>query len=137
MNVYDSLIGDVWNVHLVVMGLLLSMTTLLYASLCGKVEESDALKTSKDFSLMSRKIAINNSISKLGDLNNGIKKNLISFFIQFIITTIVKYLPKSCLCRNCCIILVTIIAVISMLYVAIILIPTIYSQYQKEIQLNK
>ena len=38
-SIMVSVIGDLWSVHLAIMGILVSVTTLLFASLSSKAEE--------------------------------------------------------------------------------------------------
>ena len=58
-----SIIGDLWSVHLAIMGILVSVTTLLFASLSSKAEELDSIKNSTDYVLMNRATAVKNSIA--------------------------------------------------------------------------
>ena len=53
-DIWGALIDDMWNFHLAIMGIMVSIITLLYASLCGKVEELNSIKQSKEYVLMNR-----------------------------------------------------------------------------------
>ena len=46
-DIWKTLISDMWNFHLAIMGIMVSIITLLYASLCGKVEELNSIKKCK------------------------------------------------------------------------------------------
>ena len=62
-SIMVSIIGDLWSVHLAIMGILVSVTTLLFASLSSKAEELDSIKNSTDYVLMNRATAVKNSIA--------------------------------------------------------------------------
>ena len=130
-NFWDSLIGDIWNVHLAIIGILVSVMTLLYASLSGKVEELNNIKQSNEYALMNRATAMSNSIGQLRNLNNRVMKGLVIFFCLFVLTTIIKYLPKECITM---LIVVAFIAFITLglIIYGIKLAYDIYSQYKKE-----
>lgn len=124
------LISDVWSFHLAIMGILVSVITLLYASLSSKVEELNSIKTSKEYALMNRVTAINNSIKQLRKLNMRVKKGLLISFCIFVLTTIIKYLPEGCLIK--CIAMFNAIITIAFMALGIKLAYDVYSQYQKE-----
>ena len=125
-----TLIGDMWSFHLAIMGILVSVLTLLYASLCGKVEELNYIKQSEEYALMNRAIAMSNSIDRLHKLNKKIMKSLIISFCFFILTTIIKYLPEVCIQRW----IASFIAIITIgfLVFGVKLAHSVYNQYQKE-----
>lgn len=129
-GIWSSLIGDMWNFHLAIMGILVSIMTLLYASLCGKVEELNSIKQSKEYVLMTRATAISNSIKRLRKLNKQVIIGLIISLCLFILTTIIKYLPEGCLIKW----IAVFNAIITIVFLAfgIKLANGIYSQYQKE-----
>lgn len=125
-----SLIGDVWNVHLAIMGILVSVMTLLYTSLSGKVEELNSIKQSEEFALMNRATAMSNSIEQLRKLNNRVMKGLIISFCLFVITTIIKYLPEGCITMWIAVFIA--FFTLGLLIYGMKLTYDIYSQYQKE-----
>ena len=51
-DILEALIGDMWNFHLAIMGIMVSIITLLYASLSGKVEELNSIKQSEEYVLL-------------------------------------------------------------------------------------
>lgn len=124
------MIGDLWSIHLAIIGILVSVVTLLYASLCSKVEELDGIKNSTDYVLMNRATAMRNSIIKLRKLNKHAMLGIIITFGLFVLTTILKYLPD-CWGTNC---LAVCDAVFTFFLIAygIYLGNGIYSHYQKE-----
>ena len=128
--IWGSLIGDMWNFHLAIMGILVSMMTLLYASLCGKVEELNSIKQSKEYALMNRATAISNSIERLRNLNKQVMTGLVISFCLFVLTTIVKYSPQGCLTKW--IVVINAIITIGLLAFSVKIALGIYSQYQKE-----
>lgn len=132
-NMYSNwivMIGDLWSIHLAIMGILVSVITLLYASLCSKVEELDGIKNSTDFVLMNRATAIRNSIMKLRNLNKHAMCGIIITFCLFVLTTILKYLPESCIinCLEVCDAFFTICLIVYGFYLGY----GVYSHYQKE-----
>ena len=126
-----SLIGDVWNVHLVIMGILVSVMTLLYASLSSKVEELNSIKQSKEYVLMNRATAIRNSINRLRQLNKKVMIGLTFSFCLFVLTTIIKNLPEGCIIKWITV-FITIIT-IGLITLGVKLAYDIYSQYQTEV----
>lgn len=129
-GIWTSLIDDVWNIHLAFMGFLVSVITLLYASLSSKVEELNSIKKSKDYSLMNRVTAINNSIKQFRYLNKQVMKGLLISFCIFVLTTILKYLPEGCIIK--CIVILIAITTIVLIVFGFKLAYGIYSLYQKE-----
>lgn len=127
---WTSLIGDLWSLHLAIMGILVSVLTLLYASLCGKVEELDSIKQSEDFVLMNRATAIRNSIGQLRKLNKHVIIGLVFSFCLFVSTTIIKYLSEECIIKW--IVSINAIITIGLLAFGVKLAHDVYSQYQKE-----
>lgn len=127
---WTSLIGDLWSLHLAIMGILVSVLTLLYASLCGKVEELNNIKQSNDFVLMNRATAINNSVVRLRKLNKHVVIGLIISFCLFVLTTIIKYLLEGCIIKW--IASFDAIFTIGLLAFGVKLAHGVYSQYQKE-----
>jgi hypothetical protein len=119
-----------WSFHLAIMGILVSVMTLLCASLCGKVEELDSIKQSKVYALMNRSIAISNSIERLRKLNKQVMKGLIITLLLFILTTIIKYLPEGCVIKW--IAMFNAVISIGLLVWGIKLARSVYTQYQKE-----
>ena len=126
-----SLIDDMWNFHLAIIGIFVSMMTLVYASLCGKVEELNSIKQSKEYALMNRATAISNSIERLRKLNKQIMIGLIISFCLFVLTTIIKYILDGCIIKW--IVGFNAIITIILLVFGINLAHNIYSQYKKEI----
>ena len=125
-----SLINDLWSLHLAIMGILVSVLTLLYASLCGKVEELDSIKQSEEFVLMNRATAVRNSISRLRSLNKQVMIGLIISFCLFVLTTIIKYVPEGCVIKW--IVIFNSIITFGLLAFGVKLAQNVYSQYQKE-----
>ena len=129
-NIWTFLISDIWNFHLAIMGVLVSMITLLYASLCGKVEELNSIRQSKEYSLMNRATAMRNSIERLRKLNKQVIIGVLISFCLFVLTTIIKYMPESYMTKW----IATSIAIITigLLAYCIKVAYGVYSQYQTE-----
>ena len=129
-DIWGALIDDMWNFHLAIMGIMVSIITLLYASLCGKVEELNSIKKSEEYFLMNRATAISNSIERLRKLNKQAMVGLVVFFCLFVLTTILKYLPQGCITKW--IVVINAIITIVFLFLGTKTALGIYSQYQKE-----
>lgn len=129
-DIWGALIDDMWNFHLAIMGIMVSIITLLYASLCGKVEELNSIKQSKEYVLMNRATAISNSVERLRKLNKQVMAGLVIFFCLFVLTTILKYLPQGCITKW--IVVINAIITIGVLVFGVKIALGIYSQYQKE-----
>ncbi len=129
-DIWKALISDMWNFHLAIMGIMVSIITLLYASLCGKVEELNSIKKSEEYFLMNRATAISNSIERLRKLNKQAMVGLVVFFCLFVLTTILKYLPQGCITKW--IVVINAIITIVFLFLGAKTALGIYSQYQKE-----
>ena len=129
-DIWKALISDMWNFHLAIMGIMVSIITLLYASLCGKVEELKSIKKSEEYFLMNRATAISNSIERLRKLNKQAMVGLVVFFCLFVLTTILKYLPQGCITKW--IVVINAIITIVFLFLGAKTALGIYSQYQKE-----
>lgn len=123
------MINDLWNIQMGVIGICVSVITLLYSSLSTKVEEVKSIKDSKEYSLMNKKTALENSINTLRKANKQVIIGLISFSILFVFSTILKYMSINILCW---LIGGDAILTIIMLTYCIYLSYSIYSQYQKE-----
>ena len=129
-SIMVSIIGDLWSVHLAIMGILVSVTTLLFASLSSKAEELDSIKNSTDYVLMNRATAVKNSIATFRKLNKQVMYGLIITFGLFTLSSALKYLPNSCI-TNCVAIVVAVFTICLMAY-GIYLWHSVYSQYKKE-----
>ena len=129
-DIWKALISDMWNFHLAIMGIMVSIITLLYASLCGKVEELNSIKKLEEYFLMNRATAISNSIERLRKLNKQAMVGLVVFFCLFVLTTILKYLPQGCITKW--IVVINAIITIVFLFLGAKTALGIYSQYQKE-----
>lgn len=129
-NIYDSLVGDLWSFHLAVIGIMVSVITLIYASLCNKVEELSSIKNSKEYALMNRATALQNAIGKLRTLNSHAMRGLIFASFLFIMSSVLKYLPARCVVNW----LVTIDALLTLglLIYCALFVHDVHSQYQKE-----
>lgn len=129
-GIWSILIGDLWSVHLAIMGILVSVITLLYTSLSSKVEEWKSIKKNKDYAQMQRSTALLNSIKTLRSLNRKVMWGLASTFILFIATTIFKYIPEGYF--DYCLVVTDAILTIGTLVYVVYLVRGLYIHYQKE-----
>ena len=108
---------------------MVSVMTLLYATLCSKVEELKCIKNSSDFTLMNRKTIVSNSIKALRLLNKKVMVVLIGASVLFVISSFLKYIE--CSYSE---ILISIVAVFTLLLILDIAIIAygVFVQYQKE-----
>ncbi len=129
-SIMVSVIGDLWSVHLAIMGILVSVTTLLFASLSSKAEELDSIKNSTDYGLMNRATAVKNSIAIFRKLNKRAMYGLIITFGLFTLSSVLRYLPNSCVTN--CLAIVDVVFTICLMAYGIYLWHGVYSQYKKE-----
>ena len=126
MNITDSITSDLWSLHLGIIGIFVSVMTLLYASLSSKVEELKILRVSEDFSIMNRATAVENSVKSLRKLNKLVAKILVCSFALFVVSTTLKY------CRIHWIVIGDVAATLILLFFCIYVAYKIYYQYQNE-----
>lgn len=91
----SCVISDLWSFQLAAIGILVSVATLLYASLSGKNESkeiSDALTT---FEAQNHSVGLGNAIKQLEKLNISVVKQIRNFGVLFVCTTILRYIPNS------------------------------------------
>lgn len=129
-SIWTFLINDLWSVHLTIMGILVSVITLLYATLSSRVEELKSIKKSEEYVLMNRSTALHNSIKTLRSLNRKVTCGLASTFTLFVITSVLKYLPEANYTNW--LVLIDTILTIGLLVYGVILAHGVYIQYQKE-----
>lgn len=129
MNYWSSMNNDLWSIHLAIIGIMASVMTLLYATLCSKVEEMKCINDSSDFTLMNRKTIVSNSIKALRLLNKKVMVVLIGASVLFVVSSFLKYIEYSY-----SEILISIVAVFTLLLILDIAIIAygVFAQYQKE-----
>ena len=120
-------VNDLWSFQLAIMGILVSVMTLIYASLCSKVEEMKVLCKSEDYTAMNRTTALGNSIRSLRKLNLQVIKALVGAFVLFVFSTVLKY------CIFCWFLITDVVATLFLFAFCIYIAFEIYSQYQNEI----
>lgn len=126
MEIPDNVINDFWSLHLGIMGILVSVMTLLYSSLSSKVEELKVLRVSEDYAIMNRATAVENSVKSLGKLNKQIAKILVFSFALFVVSTTLKY------CQIFWVVIGDVVATLMLLFLCIYVAYKIYYQYQNE-----
>ena len=113
-----------------IIGIIVSIMTLLFSSIYSKVDELKNYESSDDIHIMIRKATLVNSISSFRDVNKKLKNVLLVTFFLFIISTILSYVELT-LVVKVLISIVTIISVITIAWGVKIAIDT-YKQYQKD-----
>ena len=129
-DIFTKIICDLWSLHLSIIGIIVSIMTLLFSSIYSKVDELKNYESSDDIHIMIRKTTLVNSISSFRDVNKKLKNVLLVTFFLFIISTILSYVELT-LVVKVLISIVTIISVITMAWGVKIAIDT-YKQYQKD-----
>ena len=129
-DIFTKIICDLWSLHLSIIGIIVSILTLLFSSIYSKVDELKNYESSDDIHIMIRKTTLVNSISSFRDVNKKLKNVLLVTFFLFIISTILSYVELT-LVVKVLISIVTIISVITMAWGVKIAIDT-YKQYQKD-----
>lgn len=128
-DIFTKIICDLWSLHLSIIGIIVSIMTLLFSSIYSKVDELKNYESSDDIHIMIRKTTLVNSISSFRDVNKKLKNVLLVTFFLFIISTILNYVELT-LVVKVFISIVTIISVITIAWGVKIAIDT-YKQYQK------
>ena len=121
----SCVISDVWSFQLAAIGVLISVATLLYASLSGKNEAKKISDTSKTIEAQNHSVGLGNAVNQLQELNIAVVKQIRNFGILFVCTTIFRYVP------NCSIwlsVLNTII-IVSTLLVSYSTVRTLYGTF--------
>lgn len=126
----DSLIGDLWSIHLAIMGIMVSVLTLLYATLSGLCEELRGIADTEDYLLMNRKTALCNSIKVLRRLDKKTAQILAISAVLFLLISLLKYAPTDSILLCCVIGVITIITICEIGRI-VFLANDIYKQYQK------
>lgn len=129
-DIFTKIICDLWSLHLSIIGIIVSIMTLLFSSIYSKVDELKNYESSDDIHIMIRKTTLVNSISSFRDVNKKLKNVLLVTFFLFIISTILSYVELT-LVVKVLISIVTIISVITIAWGVKIAIDT-YKQYQKD-----
>lgn len=129
-DIFTKIICDLWSLHLSIIGIIVSIMTLLFSSIYSKVDELKNYESSDDIHIMIRKTTLVNSISSFRDVNKRLKNVLLVTFFLFIISTILSYVELT-LVVKVLISIVTIISVITIAWGVKIAIDT-YKQYQKD-----
>ena len=72
-----NITNDLWSFSVGMIGILVSVMTLLYASLSSKVEELTVLKKSKEYITMNRATAVERTVKALQRLNRQVIRLLV------------------------------------------------------------
>lgn len=91
MNTLSSILSDLWSIQLSVIGIAVSVMTLLYASHVGKAEAYQHIKRRKNINDEFLSIYLSNGIDSYKKLNGKIVRILIVSCVLFIFTMVVKY----------------------------------------------
>lgn len=118
--------NDLWSLSVGMIGILVSVMTLLYASLSSKVEELTILKKSKEYVTMNRATAVERTVKALQRLNRQVIWLLAMSFVLFLLSTILKYFYV------CWLLMIDMILALLLIVLCVGLAYKIYSQYQNE-----
>lgn len=90
----STIIGDIWNFHLAITGIAVSMFTLFFSSYISKAEEKNVLLKIKDGSIdiQNRMISINNELEIIKTIEKRIVKVIGGSAILFLFSSISKYI---------------------------------------------
>lgn len=89
----SCVISDLWSFQLAAIGILVSVATLLYASLSSQTEAKRISDTSKTLEAQNHSVGLGNAIEQLQKLNVAVVKQIRNFGILFACTTIFRYIP--------------------------------------------
>lgn len=121
-----NITNDLWSLSVGMIGILVSVMTLLYASLSSKVEELTILKKSKEYVTMNRATAVERTVKALQRLNRQVIWLLAMSFVLFLLSTILKYFYV------CWLLMIDMILALLLIVLCVGLAYKIYSQYQNE-----
>ena len=121
-----NITNDLWSLSVGMIGILVSVMTLLYASLSSKVEELTILKKSKEYVTMNRATAVESTVKALQRLNRQVIWLLAMSFVLFLLSTILKYFYV------CWLLMIDMILALLLIVLCVGLAYKIYSQYQNE-----
>jgi len=121
-----NITNDLWSLSVGMIGILVSVMTLLYASLSSKVEELTVLKKSKEYITMNRATAVERTVKALQRLNRQVILLLVMSFVLFLLSTVLKYFYV------CWLLMLDMILALLLIVLCVGLAYKIYSQYQNE-----
>lgn len=121
-----NITNDLWSLSVGMIGILVSVMTLLYASLSSKVEELTGLKKSKEYVIMNRATAVERTVKALQRLNRQVIWLLVMSFVLFLLSTVLKYFYV------CWLLVSDMILALLLIAMCVGLAYKIYSQYQNE-----
>ncbi len=87
-----NIVADLWSIQLAIMGISVSVMTLLFALHVGKVETYRNICKSKDINNELKSIHLSNGMEIFQQLNSKIVVVLIVFCILFLYSSVVKYI---------------------------------------------
>ena len=126
MEMTVNITNDLWSLSVGMIGILVSVMTLLYASLSSKVEELTGLKKSKEYVIMNRATAVERTVKALQRLNRQVIWLLVMSFVLFLLSTVLKYFYV------CWLLVSDMILALLLIAMCVGLAYKIYSQYQNE-----
>ena len=126
MEMAVNITNDLWSLSVGMIGILVSVMTLLYASLSSKVEELTILKKSKEYVTMNRATAVERTVKALQRLKRQVIWLLAMSFVLFLLSTILKYFYV------CWLLMIDMILALLLIVLCVGLAYKIYSQYQNE-----
>lgn len=92
MSQMPDIVADLWSVQLAIIGIAVSVMTLLFASHVGKVETFRHICKSKDINNELMSIHLSNSMKTYQQLNSKIVAVFIISSILFLYSSVVKYI---------------------------------------------
>lgn len=118
-------ISDLWSFQLAAIGILVSVATLLYASLSGKKEAKQILDTSTTFEAKNHSVGLVNAIKQLQKLNISVVIQIRNFGVLFVCTTILRYVPDCGMWYG----VISAIVIVATLFVSCITVNTLYGTF--------
>ena len=122
----DCIICDVWSLSLGLIGIYMSIITMVFATLSSKVEEKRAIENSQDYRVMNHGIAVENSINTLRRFNRKVMYALGSTFLLFLLSTAAKFFT------TCWLIAICLMISLLLITCSIGLVYQLFSYYQSD-----
>lgn len=124
------IVADLWSIQLAIIGITVSVMTLLFASHVGKVEARRNISKSKEINNELIRIYLSNAIKTYQQLNSKIVSAFIFSCILFLYSSVVKYI--SCETVVFWMGLADLIFTMAIICWAVCVIMKVVGQYKKE-----
>ena len=124
------IVADLWCIQLAIIGIVMSVFALLFASHVGKVEAYQHVSKKQDINSEYLSVYLANGIKTYKKLNNKIVAILVAASLLFVYTAIIKYL--TCKCVVLWMLIIDFVLTVALLVWIICVISSVCKQYKRE-----